>query len=87
MAIPGNKSATLQAGYPLLLGANKMADGYNFAVEAEEDSRVFLLLYKKRAKTPFYELELDDKISDRPCLFRPYPQAECGKSGIQFQNR
>lgn len=61
MAIPGNKSATLQAGYPLLLGANKMADGYNFAVEAEEDSRVFLLLYKKRAKTPFYELELDDK--------------------------
>ena len=38
MPIPGNKSVVVTYGYPLLLGVTQMADGYNFAVEAEEDS-------------------------------------------------
>ena len=61
MAIPGNKNVTIQPGYPLLTGANKMADGYNFAVEADEEARVCLLLYRKRAKEPFYEFVFDQK--------------------------
>lgn len=51
VAIPGNKSVVVTSGYPLLLGATQMADGYNFAVEAEEDSQVFLLLYRKRERS------------------------------------
>ena len=45
--IPGNKSVVVTYGYPLLLGVTQMADGYNFAVEADEDSEVYLLLYRK----------------------------------------
>ena len=61
MPIPGNKSVVVTYGYPLLLGVTQMADGYNFAVEAEEDSEVYLLLYRKRGREPFYELLLDEK--------------------------
>ena len=59
--IPGNKSVVVTYGYPLLLGVTQMADGYNFAAEAEEDSEVYLLLYRKRGREPFYELLLDEK--------------------------
>ena len=38
----------VEKGQPLILGANRMEGGYNFAVEASEDSKVSLLLYKKR---------------------------------------
>ena len=38
----------VEKGQPLLLGTNKTEGGYNFAVEASEDSEVALLLYKKR---------------------------------------
>lgn len=38
----------VEKGQPLILGANKVEGGYNFAVEASEDSEVALLLYKKR---------------------------------------
>ena len=38
----------VERGYPLILGANKVEGGYNFAVEASETSEVSLLLYKKR---------------------------------------
>ena len=61
MTNPGNKNILSQPGYPLLYGANKIADGYNFAVEAEEESQVSLLFYKKKEEAPFWELELDEK--------------------------
>ena len=61
MTNPGNKNILPQPGYPLLYGANKIADGYNFAVEAEEESQVSLLFYKKKEEAPFWELELDGK--------------------------
>ena len=61
VAIPGNKSVVVTSGSPLLLGASQMIDGYNFAVEADEDAKVFLLLYRKNGKEPFYELLLDEK--------------------------
>ena len=56
MTNPGNKNILSQPGYPLLYGANKIADGYNFAVEAEEESQVSLLFYKKKEEAPFWEL-------------------------------
>ena len=71
--IPGNKSVVVTYGYPLLLGVTQMADGYNFAVEAEEDSEVYLLLYRKRGK-----------ISYRTDFFCLYEKIKCNQSGIQF---
>ena len=50
MTNPGNKNILPQPGYPLLYGANKIVEGYNFAVEAEEESQVSLLFYKKKVR-------------------------------------
>ena len=43
----GRRLGRVEKGQPLILGANKVEGGYNFAVEASEDSEVALLLYKK----------------------------------------
>ncbi len=82
MAIPGNKSVVVTSGSPLLLGASQMIDGYNFAVEADEDAKVFLLLYRKNGKEPFYELLLDEKY--RTYFFCLYEKIKCKQPGIQF---
>ena len=73
MAIPGNKSVVVTSGSPLLLGASQMIDGYNFAVEADEDAKVFLLLYRKNGK-----------ISYRTDFFCLYEKIKCKQPGIQF---
>lgn len=46
-------------GYPLMLGANRVSDGYNFAVEAPENAEVSLILYHRHAKIPTTEIALD----------------------------
>ena len=48
IALASRRLGRVEKGQPLLLGANKVECGYNFAVEASEDSEVALLLYKKR---------------------------------------
>ena len=48
VALASRRLGRVEKGQPLILGANKMEGGYNFAVEASEDSEVSLLLYKKR---------------------------------------
>ncbi len=53
MPIPGNKSVVVTYGYPLLLGVTQMADGYNFAVEAEEDSRFTCSFTERGEESPF----------------------------------
>lgn len=50
-----NKSRIGQ-GYPLLPGANKMAEGYNFAVEVPDGAEASLVLYYKGAKVPTREI-------------------------------
>ena len=48
IALASRRLGRVEKGQPLLLGTNKTEGGYNFAVEASEDSEVALLLYKKR---------------------------------------
>ena len=45
VALASRRLGRVEKGQPLILGANKMEGGYNFAVEASEDSEVSLLLY------------------------------------------
>ena len=40
MANQKNTGIKYQPGYPLILGANRMAEGYNFGVEAQEQDEV-----------------------------------------------
>ena len=51
VALASRRLGRVEKGQPLILGANKMEGGYNFAVEASEDSEVSLLLYKKRGRS------------------------------------
>lgn len=52
----------IQPGYPLFLGANPMAGGYNFAIEAPQDAEVSLLLYKGKGKEPALEIPLSEEF-------------------------
>ena len=71
MPIPGNKS-----GCDIRLSSftwvTQMADGYNFAVEAEEDSEVYLLLYRKRGREPFMSFFWMKKYHARTDFFCLY---------------
>lgn len=55
------RTARRNPGYPLILGVNRLANGYNFAVEAPEDAEVSLLLYYRKAKKPSEEILLTEK--------------------------
>lgn len=49
----------VKQGYPLVLGANRMANGYNFAVEVPDEQEAFLLLYHKNSAQPTQEIALE----------------------------
>ena len=59
VALASRRLGRVEKGQPLILGANKMEGGYNFAVEASEDSEVSLLLYKKRGTAAPQELLIE----------------------------
>lgn len=46
------KMIAAEAGCPLILGANRMQGGMNFALEVPEEAEASLLLYRKKAKEP-----------------------------------
>lgn len=46
----------ISAGYPLVLGVNKIAGGYNFALEIPDQSEASLLLYRKKNEEPVREI-------------------------------
>ncbi len=50
-----------EKGNPFLLGANRTAEGYNFALDVPEGETVKLLLYKKGGKTPKYILPFPEE--------------------------
>ncbi len=50
------KKIRVMPGYPLVLGANKMADGYNFALEIPREKQASLLLYYKKSDEPSIEI-------------------------------
>ncbi len=54
-----NKQIGAVIGNPMILGANKTEEGYNFAVVSRQE-KIALNLYKKGAQTPFYSVELDE---------------------------
>ena len=45
-----HKAPRIEKGSPFILGANKVAAGYNFAVEVPEKTEASLLLYYKKSK-------------------------------------
>lgn len=47
-----HKVPRIEKGSPFILGANKVAAGYNFAVEVPEKTEASLLLYYKKSKEP-----------------------------------
>ena len=61
VALASRRLGRVEKGQPLILGANKMEGGYNFAVEASEDSEVSLLLYKKRGAASPVEIVFPSK--------------------------
>lgn len=50
------KKIRIGQGYPLLLGANKVAEGYNFAVEVPEGTEAAVVLYRKGLEEPYLEI-------------------------------
>ncbi len=46
-------------GYPLVLGANRIADGYNFALEIPREKTASLLLYRKKSQEPSMEIPFE----------------------------
>ncbi|WP_373214168.1 Type II secretory pathway, pullulanase PulA and related glycosidase [Ruminococcus sp. 5_1_39BFAA] len=57
------KNARIQSrpGYPLVLGANRIGEDYNFCVETQDEDCVSILLYKKQGKEPFLEIPLTEE--------------------------
>lgn len=49
----------VKPGHPLLLGANQMTEGYNFAAEIPYGAEASLVLYRKMAKTPTQEIPFE----------------------------
>lgn len=50
-----------EKGNPFLLGANRTAEGYNFALDVPEGETIKLLLYKKGGKVPKYILPFPEE--------------------------
>lgn len=62
-----------EKGLALVPGANKLSNGYNFALEVPEGSSASLVLYKKRARKPFVEIPFteEDKTGNMYALSIP----------------
>lgn len=64
----GYKVELAKMGYPFMLGANKMSEGYNFAVQVPEGTEASLVLYKKKTETPEMEIPfLDEYRTGKIC--------------------
>lgn len=58
----------IRAGYPSLLGANKIAEGLNFAAEIPYGSKASLVLYRKGHGTPWKEIPFsEDSRTGKVC--------------------
>lgn len=55
------KTIQAEKGYPLLLGANRWNEGYNFAVEVPEGIPASVLLYRKHSAKPVQEIAFEEK--------------------------
>lgn len=52
----------IEPGYPLVLGANRIADCCNFALEIPDNAQASLLLYYKRSRQPFMEIPFEKEL-------------------------
>lgn len=53
----------VEKGSPLLLGTNRIGNGFQFAIEAPETAEVSLLLYYKKSEKPVQEIVLGEEFS------------------------
>lgn len=56
----GKKMVT-KPGYPLVLGANRLWNGFNFAVEVSQGAEASLILYKKKSGKPDMEIPFTEE--------------------------
>ncbi|MDC7290222.1 Type II secretory pathway, pullulanase PulA and related glycosidase [Blautia schinkii] len=72
------KMPRIERGYPLILGANQMINGFNFAVEVPENASASLLLYRRNSKLPTMEIPFteDHRTGHVYCFLLPDFQAE-----------
>lgn len=59
--MPSHKITRIEKGFPIFLGANKIRNGYNFALEVQKGIEASLVLYRKRAKQPTQEIPLTEE--------------------------
>lgn len=59
--MPSHKITRIEKGFPLFLGANKIHNGYNFALEVPKGTEASLVLYRKRGKMPLQEIPLTEE--------------------------
>lgn len=50
--MPSHKITCIERGFPLFLGANRILNGYNFALEVPKGTAAYLVLYRKKSKNP-----------------------------------
>lgn len=55
------KKMMAEPGYPLVLGANRLWNGVNFAVEVSHGVEASLILYKKKSRKPFMEIPFTEE--------------------------
>lgn len=67
------KMISANPGCPLILGANRIHGGMNFALEAPEGGEASLLLYKKKSKEPSVEIAFPEtgRTGDVFAMFLP----------------
>lgn len=51
----------IRSGYPALLGANKIAEGINFAVTVPEGAKASVVLYRKGGRSPWREIPFPEE--------------------------
>lgn len=76
--MPSHNITRIERGLPLFLGANRILNGYNFALEVPKGTEAYLVLYRKKSKKPVQMIPFTEKSrSGKVCsIFLPDFSAE-----------
>lgn len=71
--MPSHTITRIGRGFPLFLGANRILNGYNFALEVPKGVQASLILYRKKSKKPSQEIsfEKESRNGEICSLFLP----------------
>lgn len=76
--MPTHNITRIERGFPLFLGANRILNGYNFALEVPKGTEAYLVLYRKKSKKPVQMIPFSEESrSGKVCsIFLPDFSAE-----------